>query len=87
MPHAQSSSDPSGGRSVDRCMTRIARRRLELRHEGKHHRGVIFNGEDLPKHAIFSLDVGSAIELRRGLETTCTGHCDFLTIPHDMNEG
>ncbi len=54
---------------------------------GKHHRNVIFNGPDLPGHAISSLDVGNAIDLWRGLEETCTGNCDFLTIPHNMNKG
>jgi len=54
---------------------------------GKHHRNVIFNGEDLPALAISSFDVGNAIELWRGLEETCTGDCDFLTIPHNMNKG
>jgi hypothetical protein len=54
---------------------------------GKHHRNVIFNGDDLPGHAISSLDVGNAIGLWRGLEETCTGDCDFLTIPHNMNKG
>ncbi|MBW2281673.1 MAG: DUF3604 domain-containing protein [Deltaproteobacteria bacterium] len=54
---------------------------------GKHHRNVIFNGDDLPAHAISSQDVGSATELWRGLEETCTGRCDFLTIPHNMNKG
>jgi len=54
---------------------------------GKHHRNVIFNGSDLPEHAISSLDVGNAIDLWRGLEATCTGDCDFLTIPHNMNKG
>jgi hypothetical protein len=54
---------------------------------GKHHRNVIFNGGDLPGHAISSMDVGNAVELWRGLEETCTGDCDFLTIPHNMNKG
>ncbi|MBW2291389.1 MAG: DUF3604 domain-containing protein [Deltaproteobacteria bacterium] len=54
---------------------------------GKHHRNVIFNGTDLPEHAISSMDVGNAIDLWRGLEQTCTGDCDFLTIPHNMNKG
>ena len=54
---------------------------------GKHHRNVIFNGEDLPGHAISSLDVDNAVELWRGLEETCTDDCDFLTIPHNMNKG
>jgi hypothetical protein len=54
---------------------------------GKHHRNVLFNGDDLPAHAISSFDVGNAIDLWRGLEETCTGSCDFLTIPHNMNKG
>lgn len=58
-----------------------------LPESGKHHRNVIFNGTDLPEHATSSLDVGSAIELWRELEKDCTGECDFLTIPHNMNKG
>lgn len=54
---------------------------------GKHHRNVIFNGEDLPEHAISAQDVNNALELWRGLEEACTGDCDFLTIPHNMNKG
>ena len=59
----------------------------QLERAGKHHRNVVFNGNDLPPHAISSLDVSNAIELWRGLETACTGDCDFLTIPHNMNKG
>jgi len=58
-----------------------------LESAGKHHRNVIFNGDDLPDHAISAQDVDNAIELWRGLEETCTGNCDFLTIPHNMNKG
>lgn len=54
---------------------------------GKHHRNVIFNGDALPDHAISSQDVDNAVELWRGLEESCTGDCDFLTIPHNMNKG
>ncbi|MCH2174050.1 DUF3604 domain-containing protein [Myxococcota bacterium] len=54
---------------------------------GKHHRNVIFNGDDLPDHAISSLDVDNAVDLWRGLEENCKGDCDFLTIPHNMNKG
>lgn len=54
---------------------------------GKHHRNVIFNGSGLPEHATSYLDVGSAPALWRALEDTCTGDCDFLTIPHNMNKG
>ena len=58
-----------------------------LPEQGKHHRNVLFNGDDLPEHAISSLDVSNAIDLWRGLEANCTGDCDFLTIPHNMNKG
>ena len=58
-----------------------------LEHSGKHHRNVIFNGSQLPEHAISAFDVSNAIDLWRGLEETCTGDCDFLTIPHNMNKG
>ncbi len=54
---------------------------------GKHHRNVIFNGDDLPGHAISSQDVDNALDLWRGLEEACTGDCDFLTIPHNTNKG
>lgn len=54
---------------------------------GKHHRNVIFNGDDLPQRAISSADASNAIGLWRGLEQACTGDCDFLTIPHNMNKG
>ena len=29
---------------------------------------------------------GNAIDLWRGLEAGCSGDCDFLTIPHNMNK-
>ena len=58
-----------------------------LERGGKHHRNVIFNGDDLPGRAISALDVNNAIDLWRGLEDSCTGDCDFLTIPHNMNKG
>ena len=44
--------------------------------------------DELPDHAISSFDVGgNAIDLWRGLEETCSGDCDFITIPHNMNKG
>jgi hypothetical protein len=58
-----------------------------LPESGKHHRNVIFKGTGLPEHATSSLDVGNAIDLWRDLEDNCTGECDFLTIPHNMNKG
>jgi len=54
---------------------------------GSEHRNVLFNGENLPEHALSSFDVGSALELWRGLEDTCYGECDYITIPHNMNKG
>jgi len=54
---------------------------------GKHHRNVIFNGDQLPDHAISSFDVDNALGLWRGLEENCSEECDFLTIPHNMNKG
>lgn len=54
---------------------------------GKHHRNVIFNGDELPEIAISATDVNNAIDLWRGLDETCVGDCDFLTIPHNMNTG
>ncbi len=54
---------------------------------GKHHRNVIFNGTELPRHALSYFDVSNAIDLWDGLEKQCTGDCDFLTIPHNMNKG
>jgi Protein of unknown function (DUF3604) len=56
---------------------------------GAEHRNVLFNGENLPDHAISSLDVDNAIELWKGLEQSCgdKSDCDFLTIPHNMNKG
>jgi hypothetical protein len=53
---------------------------------GKHHRNVIFNGSGLPDYAVSALDVPNAIELWRQLDNKCTGDCDFLTIPHNMNK-
>jgi hypothetical protein len=54
---------------------------------GKHHRNVIFNGTGLPEHATSYFDVGNAIALWNALEADCSGECDFLTIPHNMNKG
>ena len=53
---------------------------------GKHHRNVIFNGDDLPDYAISSLDVPNIIELWKGLDASCEGDCDYITIPHNMNK-
>jgi hypothetical protein len=54
--------------------------------QGKHHRNVIFRSNSVPERAISSLDVPNAIELWKGLESTCVEDCDFLTIPHNPNK-
>jgi hypothetical protein len=54
--------------------------------QGKHHRNIIFRTATVPEHAISSLDVPNALELWRGLEASCSGDCDFLTIPHNPNK-
>lgn len=54
--------------------------------QGKHHRNVIFRSNTVPERAISSLDVPNAIELWKGLEATCGGDCDFLTMPHNPNK-
>ncbi|MEH6588462.1 MAG: DUF3604 domain-containing protein, partial [Halioglobus sp.] len=53
---------------------------------GAHHRNVIFRTNTVPERAISYLDAPNAIELWKGLETTCGEDCDFLTIPHNPNK-
>jgi len=57
-----------------------------MRAQGKHHRNVIFRSNTVPDRAISSLDVPNAIELWKGLESTCLDDCDFLTMPHNPNK-
>jgi hypothetical protein len=52
---------------------------------GKFHRNIIFNGEDLPALAVSAMDAPNAISLWQQLDEHCTGNCDYLTIPHNMN--
>jgi len=54
--------------------------------QGKHHRNVYFRSSTVPAQAISSLDVPNALELWKGLETTCGEGCDFLTMPHNPNK-
>ena len=54
--------------------------------QGKHHRNIIFRTGTVPERAISSLDVPNAITLWQGLEATCSGDCDFLTMPHNPNK-
>jgi len=53
---------------------------------GKMHRNIIFKNNSVPNHAISAFDESSVLGLWRSLEKDCTGPCDFLTIPHNMNK-
>ena len=53
---------------------------------GKHHRNIIFRSMETPNHAVSAYDAASEIDLWKQLEATCTGDCQFLTIPHNPNK-
>ncbi len=53
---------------------------------GKHHRNIIFRTENTPDYAVSAFDAASEIDLWKRLEATCTGDCQFLTIPHNPNK-
>ena len=55
---------------------------------GKHHRNVLFNGTE-PARRTRSRQWTWAMRSISGAawNKTCTGDCDFLTIPHNMNKG
>lgn len=53
---------------------------------GKHHRNVIFRSSVTPDHAVSAYDADSEIDLWKQLAATCTGECEFLTIPHNPNK-
>ncbi|MEM7220406.1 MAG: DUF3604 domain-containing protein [Pseudomonadota bacterium] len=53
---------------------------------GKHHRNIIFRSAATPDSAVSAYDAASEIDLWRELERTCTGDCEFLTIPHNPNK-
>ena len=54
--------------------------------KGKVHRNVIFKNSETSKHAVSAFDADTVLDLWRSLELSCTGKCDFLTIPHNMNK-
>jgi hypothetical protein len=54
--------------------------------KGKVHRNVIFKNSKTPEHAVSAFDADTVLDLWRSLESSCTGECDFLTIPHNMNK-
>ncbi len=53
---------------------------------GKHHRNIIFRSSDTPKFAVSAADAASEIDLWRQLAETCSGDCEFFTIPHNPNK-
>lgn len=53
---------------------------------GKIHRNVIFRNSITPNRAVSAYDANTVLDLWRSLETECTGECEFLTIPHNMNK-
>ncbi|NIB43370.1 DUF3604 domain-containing protein [Pseudomaricurvus alkylphenolicus] len=57
-----------------------------LPQKGKIHRNVIFRNSDTPNRAVSAFDAATVLDLWRSLEQECTGACDFLTIPHNLNK-
>ncbi len=53
---------------------------------GKIHRNVIFKNSVVPDQAVSAFDAATVLDLWRSLERDCTGDCQFLTIPHNMNK-
>jgi hypothetical protein len=53
---------------------------------GKHHRNIIFRSDAVPRYAVSAIDAPSEIDLWKQLEQSCTGDCEFLTIPHNPNK-
>lgn len=56
-----------------------------LEERGKLHRVVMFRNGKTPERAVSAYDALTAPDLWRTLEAECSGDCDFLTIPHNMN--
>ena len=52
---------------------------------GSTHRNVLFRSRAVPDTVISAYDAETALDLWRMLESTCSGECDFLTIPHNLN--
>jgi len=53
---------------------------------GKAHRNVIFRNSNVPEVAVSAYEALSVVNLWQQLEESCTGDCEFLTIPHNMNK-
>ncbi len=52
---------------------------------GSTHRNIIFRNQTVPETVLSAYDAVTALDLWRTLEATCTGDCEFLTIPHNLN--
>ncbi|MDX1735560.1 MAG: DUF3604 domain-containing protein, partial [Halioglobus sp.] len=57
-----------------------------LPRQGKIHRNVVFRSSATPERAVSAFDAATVLDLWRALERECSGDCDFLTIPHNMNK-
>jgi hypothetical protein len=53
---------------------------------GKHHRNIIFRGDQTASDAVSAFDAASEIDLWKALEAGCKLPCQFLTIPHNPNK-
>jgi Protein of unknown function (DUF3604) len=54
--------------------------------QGKIHRNVIFRGKETPDRVVSAYEALSVLDLWESLESECSGDCNFLTIPHNMNK-
>ncbi len=52
---------------------------------GATHRNVYFRTRTVPETVVSAFDAATALDLWKSLEDTCTGDCEFLTIPHNLN--
>ena len=52
---------------------------------GSTHRNILFRSRFVPDTVVSAYDADTAVDLWRMLESTCTGECEFLTIPHNLN--
>lgn len=52
---------------------------------GSTHRNVLFRSRFVPESVVSAYDADTALDLWKMLESTCTGDCEFLTIPHNLN--
>jgi hypothetical protein len=54
--------------------------------QGKIHRNVIFKNSTTPDRVVSAFEAATVLDLWSALEEECTGKCEFLTIPHNMNK-